>query len=78
MKSIKSAIFILANLTATAALEEAIGMVRPKTLMTWSTSDCFLQTFSPENAVHVGLVILLAVGVFLQFLLTYRCDIKVY
>jgi len=38
MKSIKSAIFILANLTATAALEEAIGMVRPKALMTWSTS----------------------------------------
>ncbi len=66
MISIKSIISILSGLSATPALDWATGLVCQKALMACSGSlTVFLQTFSPENAIHASLAILLAVCVFL-------------
>ncbi len=78
MKSINSIMSITSTLSATAILDWANGLVRLMALMTCSTSlTRFFQTFSPENAIHAGIAILLAVCVSRQLLRAYRRDIHV-
>jgi hypothetical protein len=81
MTSLKNIISILSTLSTSGAFDWAIGLVRQKKkpLMAFSTSltDGFWQTFSPENALHAGLAILLLVRVFftshVRTLVTPRC-----
>ena len=62
MKSIRSTVSFLYKLSATAALGNYIGLVRQKTLMTvFHVSNIFLQAFTPANALHTGLGVLLDV-----------------
>lgn len=66
MDLIKSTTTILSTLSTSAAFDWAIGLVCPKALMLRFTSlTVFLQTFSPEDAIHAGLAILFAVSPFL-------------
>jgi len=79
MTSLKNTISILSTLSTSAAFDWAIGLVRQTPLMGFSTSltDGILQTFSPENALHASLAILLSVGVLftshVRVLVTFRC-----
>jgi len=68
MTSLKNTISILSTLSA-AGFDWAIGLVRRRFRTEaadgiFHVSDVFLQTFSPENALHAGLAILLSVRVF--------------
>ena len=66
LASIRSIISILSNLSIAPALAWTNNMVcEIEVLMTCSIPlTAFLQTFSPENAIHAGLAILLAVSAF--------------
>ena len=79
MKSIKSTLSVLHNLSAIAALGDGVGPVRQKTPMeAFHIFDIPLQALPPAKAMHSGLGVLLHVSTFLKFLRAYRCDIEVY
>jgi hypothetical protein len=62
MKSIKSIVSSLYNLSSIATLGDGMGLVRLKILMTvFHVSDIVLQVFPPSKTLHTGLGVLLAV-----------------
>ena len=79
MKSIKSTLSVLHNLSAIAALGDGVGLVRQKTPMeAFHIFDIPLQALPPAKAIRSGLGVLLHVSTFLKFLHAYCCDIEVY
>ena len=76
-RSVTSIISILPSLSATAAFDWALDLVRRGDGM-FHISDSSLQTFSPENAILASIAILLAVCAFPYLRRTYRCDVQVY
>jgi len=61
MKSLKTIVSILSNLSSATPLADAFGLVRQKQLMACLTSYFYLQTFPPEKAIQACLAILLDV-----------------
>ena len=68
MKSIRSTVSLLHNLSATAVLGDDLGLVRQKTLTVFHISDIILQAFPPAKALQTGLGVLLTVCAFLRLL----------
>jgi len=68
MKSIRTTVSILSNLSSTHSLADVFGLVRQQDLMVCFTSlTVFLQTISPAKAIQASLAILLDVRAVLQF-----------
>jgi len=68
MKSIKTTVSILLNLSSAHSLADVFGLVRQQDLVVCFTSlTVFLQTISPAKAIQASLAILLDVCAVLQF-----------
>jgi hypothetical protein len=66
LRSIENIVSILSTLSATAVPDWAVGLVRPKMLMIYGSSQtAFSQILSPENSIHAWLLVLLSVRVFI-------------
>jgi len=67
MKSIRTTVSILSNLSSAHSLADVFGLVRQQDLMVCFTSlTVFLQTISPAKAIQASLAILLDVRAVLQ------------
>jgi hypothetical protein len=76
-KSIKTIVSVLATLSASTSLGDALDLVRQTALITLPYPSLFLQKIPPAKALLAALAILLDVCAILRFMCRYLCDIQV-